>query len=206
MLSKKQIAETVQLNLGGGRARAGNHIDERDVFSVIDMTGDELIAAAFKEDPDNDVDSMWIKTHTGVLLRYDQVRGQIYVQLPWVRVGLKRDADIRRVSWVQGTSNWPIEPVGSARAFSLLEVGAYPSGTYPFTPEGDKLYFRTMPKHMKGSKILVSMVPAVSGYPADEPLALPEEHAKKLLDAVTAYFRQQTAPAKMINDSNPNTK
>ncbi len=205
MLSKRQLAETVILNLGGGRASVVNHIDPRDVYQVIDMTGDELISMSVKEANDNDIDSMWVKTYT-TILRYDVVRGQIWCQLPAVRIGLKKDADLRRVGWVQGTANWPIEPVGSARAFSLLQSGQYPPGVYPYTPEGDKMYFRTMPANMKGSKILISMIPAVSGYPEDEPLPLPEEHAKKLLDAVTNYFRQQTAPAKMTNDSNPNTK
>jgi len=206
MLSKREIAETVILALGGGRARAGNHIDIRDVYNVIDMTGDELIATENDKAEDYDIDSNWVRTYDNVLLRYDVRRGQIWAQLPYVRIGLKKDTDIRRVSWSQGTSNWPVEQAGSAQAFSLLESGAYPSGTYPFTPEGDRLYFRTMPSSMRGEKILVSFVPAVSGYPEDEPLAMPEQHARKLLDSVLNFFKVQTQPAKMINDSNPNSK
>jgi len=206
MLSKREIAESVLLALGGGRARAGNHIDIRDVYNVIDMTGDELIATTAEAGEDFDIDSDWIRTYDNVLLRYDVRRCQVWAQLPAIRIGLKKDTDIRRVSWPKGTSNWPLEVVGSSQAFSLLEAGAYPSGTYPFTPEGDKLYFRTMPSYFKGEKILVSFVPAVSGYPEDEPLPMPEQYARRLMDSVVNFFKIQTAPAKMTNDSNPNTK
>lgn len=211
MLTKKAMAETIQLQLSGGRMQAGNHIDIRDVYNVIDMVGDTLIAnevlQSMRESNVAGVDSDWIKTYDNVLLRYDERRGIVYLKLPSRRVSLPKDADLRSVCWSQGDNVlWPKETPGSAWMWSQLEAGASQSNMFPWYPEGDQLYFRTMPKAFTGKKVMVRMVPAVTGLAESDPLPIPAQFTTVLMEKVSAFLRPQTAPAKMTNDQNPNTK
>lgn len=212
MLTKRQIAETIILQKSGGRPSTENNIDERDVFSVVDMLIAQMIATdlemQLRTKGNFSIDSSWTRTFPSVVIQYDKSLGTCYIDLPASRIAISNDGDIRQVCWSQSPdAPFPMMAEASQSAWSQLEAVAYSDGTYPFYPDGDKLRFVKMPKRYKGKKLLVRMVAGVDGYEPDDVLPIPEKFAQDLIERTAAFFQVQISTrSKVTNDSNVNTK
>jgi len=216
MLSKKEIADTIILQKNGGRPSSENSIDYRDVYDVVDMMYAQLAATSVQNQirgkGEFSIDSVWVKTFSNQqqapVILFDEITNMCYANLPATRVYIQGDEDIRLVSWLQSQDHpFPMEDSAAQEAMNELECGNAPIGTYPFYPDGQKLWFRTMPKRFKGKRILVRMIPGVDGYTPEEQLPIPSTFSMDLLNMVAQFFQVQiTTLSKNVNDSNVNTK
>lgn len=211
MISKKALAETIIIQKSGGRPSSDNNIDYRDVYDVIDMCYAQLasqeVMMQIRGKGDFTIDSIWVKALKGTI-SFDKELNLCYVELPATRVYVEGDKDIRLVTWLQSQDHpFQMEDSASQQAMSLLECGVPEANTYPFYADGQRLYFRTMPKQYKGKKLLIRMIPNVDGYSDDEILPIPTTFAYQLTEMVAAFFGVQiTTLSKNTNDSNVNTK
>lgn len=216
MLSKKEIAETIILQKNGGRPSSENSIDYRDVYDVVDMMYAQLAAASVQNQirgkGDFSIDSVWVKTFSSrqqaPVILFDKITNMCYANLPATRVYIQGDKDIRLVSWLQSQDHpFPMEDSAAQEAMNQLECGVPSTGTYPFFPDGQRLWFRTMPKRFKGKRILVRMIPGIDGYTPEEQLPIPSTFSMDLLNMVAQFFQVQISTlSKNVNDSNVNTK
>ena len=212
MISKKQAAETVILKLSGGQPSSESNIDERDVFNVLNNLAAEMIGKEVEVQLNRkgsfEVDSTWVKTFLDNIIQYNDELGQCYLKLPVQRISIDYDKDIRQISWMQGGSlPFPMEAQSSQQAWSQLEAGFVGEDQYPFYPDGDVVWFRTMPKRLAGSKVLVRMIAGIDGYAPEEVLPLPNNFAMILLERTAAFFMPQIqTKSKNTNDANVNTK
>lgn len=214
MLTKKQAADFIILSLSGGHPTPENKISRPVVYAALDNVLNEYIAKDVEEELNRkgsfNVDSTWVKTFSGKdapIIQWDPHRAQCFALLPASRVGIEDDQDIRQVCWSQGASeDFPMEKPGSAKAWAHLEAGFVGDGRYPFYPDNDKIYWRTMPKRLAGSRIMVSMVAGANGYTEDEELPIPNSVAQTIFERLAQWFKMQAiTKAKQSNDGNPNT-
>lgn len=211
MLTKKEVAETIILASTGGNPSMNSPIQNRDVYSVMNMVAAEMIASdvirQIKQGGSFDIDSTWVKDYQGVVLQYDSKREQMFADLPATRISLPQDSDIRFVGWPAQTQSWPSQTESSQGAWSLLEGGSTGDNSYPFYAVGDRLYFTTMPKSMVGKKLYVRMIAGIDGYEENEAIPIPDQFAGMLLERTANFFRiQVNTRGKFINDSNSNVK
>jgi hypothetical protein len=212
MLSKRQIAEKVIIRYSGGVPSSENNIDVRDVYDVVDMCYAQLaaqeVAMQIRGKGDFTIDSVWSKGYTKTKIKYDSELAMCYCELPATRVHIEGDKDIRLVSWVQSQDHpFSMEDSSAMGSIQLLECGQVTDGAFPFFVDGQRLWFRNMPKVYIGKKLFVRMIPNVDGYKVDEPLPIPSIFAYQLMDMVGAWFGvQSTTLSKNTNDANVNTK
>lgn len=210
MLTKKKIAESIILRATGGRLSTTSSIDERDVYTTMDMVAAQMIAQdmrmQMREKGRNNIDAAWVRQYPGVEIKYDNVTAECYINLPSSRINLEDDYDIQFIGWPQGGSSWPQESQGSQDAWRLLEAG-HTDGAYPYYLIGNQARFRTMPKRHANKKVLVRMVSGIDGYGDEDVLPIPSIFAQDLLERTAQTFMVQiSTKAKYINDSNTNVK
>jgi hypothetical protein len=179
---------------------------------MIDMSYAQLaaqeVAMQIKGKGDFTIDSVWCKGYAKTKIAYDNTLGMCYCELPATRVYIDGDKDIRLVSWVQSQDHpFVMEDASSIQSMSMLECGEVSEGAYPFYVDGQKLWFRNMPKKYVGKKLFIRMIPNVDGYNVNDPLPIPSIFAYQLMDMVGAWFGvQSTTLSKNTNDANVNTK
>lgn len=212
MLTKRTIAETIIIQKNGGRLDAITSIDPRDVYNVVNQIGAEMIGKEAEDQLNRkgqyEIDSGLTTTFTDVRVLFDRRRAKCYFKFPSSRVSIEGDRDVRLVSFLQGDANpFTIEKAGSARAMNLLEIGQTREGDFPLTIEGERAYFRTMPKWYAGTPLLVVQIAGLDGVGEDEPLPIPDNMAAQLLERVALFFNVQLQTrAKQNNDGNPSVK
>jgi len=212
MLTKKTIYETIAIQKNGGRLDTQTSIDARDVYNVVNQVGAEMIAKEAENQLNRrgqyEVDSSLTTTFTDVRVLFDKRRAKCYFKFPATRVSIEGDRDIRLVTFVQGdASPFTIEKAGSAAAMNLLEIGQTRVGDFPLTIEGDRAYFRTMPKWYAGTPLMVIQIAGLDGVEEDAPLPIPANMAAQLLERVALAFNVQLQTrAKQNNDGNPSVK
>ena len=213
MLKKREIVELVIENLSGGVQPDYRKYHPNVVSKYVDIALNAIIAQDVKkgmEEGDNTIDSGWVKPFYDVRLRWDQIKGQVYIKFPKSVLLMKNNVGIRQISWSQQGDARPfrIHDFTAYNVLSNLECSQMDLGEYLALVEGERVYFPTMPQKFVKDKatLFVAAVCTSAGYEDDEDLPFSEERMTEMFGLIQQLMQNmKVTRVKVTNDSNPNT-
>lgn len=214
MLTKREIVELVIENMSGGIQPDYRKYHPNVVSKYVDVALNSIIASDVKksiEEGNNTLDSDWVKVFTSVPLRYDQIRGQVYIKFPKTVLLLQDNRGIREITWQQQGDARPfrIHDFTTYNVLANLECSQMIEGEYLALVEGERVYFPNMPvafATINKAKVTVKAICTSIGYEDNEELPFPEERVFEIFSMVQQIMQNmRVKQAKVSNDSNPNT-
>lgn len=206
MITKKQLADLVIINLSGGMQIDKLKYDEREMYQYISMGVSAIINAEAKNGKPG-ADGSWIKGYPDVPVKWDDSRKTCYFDLPCPIINVDGDLGLYMVSPMQDeTTQHVIGKKGSFAVFNNLEAAYLGPNVFECYVEGDRVIFPTMPESYVDNPLLVTLIPDPTGLADNDPINVPGTMTDKLIDLIIAISKGQvTYRNKTVNDQNANT-
>ncbi len=211
MITKDEFLELVIDIMNGGAAPDHAKYHPAVVGKFIDLALNSFIASSANEAlalNEYTINNGWIKPHNNIKIRWDQIRGMAYINLPVKPILLRYNRGIREITWPQsdGTPSFLITETSAWQVLSQLEISDLMPGQFHACVEAQRVYFPKMNKLLVGKKLTVKMISGIQSYGGNDILPLEESKAVEIASATLNIMNvQKSNPVKVLNNSNPNT-
>lgn len=207
MKSLRQMAEQILRLLAGGDIPSDFEIKEGEIILAIGQERDKLVRLRKFEDEkmgsEYAISPSFLSIYNSVEIKKDETRDLYYSELPGKPMSLTRDEGVWEISFTQGDwDSFKRIPTGSTSLFNGLEASNL-EGHIGYTREGEKIYYRGMPKDLSSNKVLMKLVLDSGSVDPNDPLPMPSDMEADVINLVLRRFMPSvTKPDDKLNDSN----
>jgi len=197
-MTKKQLADLLILNKGGGQTAPNSKYDRRDFYTYIEIAFDYAVGKARKVMGTDYLTADFVKRYKNVQLYYDKQVNETFFVIPCQIV----NNGLVGVSPPQG-NDFVLQYGGAESIYDDLESGVIVDNLV-CKQYANRVYFQRSGK--LDMCVNVRVIPSGSAYTDSEQLPIPTDFEDYMISRAMELSEGQTVrPYKKTNDANPNT-
>jgi len=198
MITKAQIAALVADIKAGGDPPENSKYHPKNIAVIVDFVRNTLIETEYRQT--GTISDILVKGFNNVKVQKDTERDESFSELPSTIAAIMDNLGLRQVSPMKDQKMvFAISFNGARAMFEGLE-GQLTQRTIVY-PEGNKIFYENIDPNVE--KVLIKMIPSVLTLKDNDPIPVPANKEKLLIDLV----REQLDEAKFTvqdkyNDAN----